>query len=96
MADKKAIELGKKLHRLIENEDFAPFLAELESRIEGERAALELSGSVINVPPHISANCAQRLHVLVSLRDWLDDEIERGGAERMKELNENKPAEAAS
>lgn len=86
MADKKAIELGQRLHRLMENEDFAPFLAELDSRIEGERAALELSGSVINVPPHISANCAQRLNALMSLRDWLDDEIERGGKERMKEI----------
>lgn len=89
MADKKAIERGERLHRLMANEDFSVFLAEFESRIEGERTALEISGSVINIPPHIAAHCAQRLNVLVSLRDWIDDEIERGGKEMMKEQAAN-------
>lgn len=86
MADKKAIELGKKLHRLMENEDFAPFLAEIDSRIANRKAQLAACSTDPFCLPHYIAHQAQRVDELVSLRDWLDDEIERGGRERMKEI----------
>lgn len=93
MADKKAIELGKRLHRLMENEDFAPFLAEIENRIAQRKAQQSAASSTYDAPQQLAANLGQRIDELVSLREWLDDEIERGGRERMKELNENAPAE---
>ncbi len=85
MADKVAIELGLKLYRLMGSDDFAPFLAELDSRIANCELQLKVSGSTINTPTHYSAYIAQRLDALTSLREWLDDEIERGGSEKMKQ-----------
>lgn len=88
MADKAAIDLGSKLHRLMENDDFSPFLAEFELRIANCKERLEGSGGAVDIPPHLSSNYAQRLNELVSLREWIDDEIERGGREKMKQQGE--------
>lgn len=78
MADKAAIELGQRLNRLMANEDFAPLLAEWDGRISSLKAHGEASASVYASEPHITSHIAQRLHELASLREWIEDEIERG------------------
>lgn len=89
MADKEAIELGQRLNRLMANEDFAPLLAEWDSRISNLQAHGEASSSVYDSPPHIASNIAQRLSELVSMREWIDDEIKRGGREILKQQVED-------
>ena len=89
MSDKAAIELGQRLNRLMSNEDFAPLLAEWDSRISNLQAHGEASSSVYDSPPHIASNIAQRLSELASLREWIDDEIERGGREILKQQTQD-------
>lgn len=85
MADKQAIELGLRLYRLMDNEDFQPLLQEWDKRIDNHKAQLRASSSVYDCPPHITSHISQRLEELVSLREWIDDEIESGGREKMKQ-----------
>lgn len=85
MSDKAAIELGLRLHRLMENEDFAPFYAELVSRIANRNLQLEASATAVVCDPHVLSHIAQRKDELVSLREWIEDGIERGGREKMKQ-----------
>ncbi len=86
MADKEAIELGQRLYRLMENEDFTlTVLAQMESQIANCKLQLEISGSVVDVPQHLANNYSQRLDEIFRLRSWIDDEIERGGKEKIKQ-----------
>ena len=89
MADKAAIELGQRLNRLMANEDFAPFLDELSSRIANRKAQLTASATVYDYPQHITSNLAQRLDELSAIREWIDDSIEYGGREILKQQTQD-------
>jgi hypothetical protein len=85
VADKQSIELGLRLYRLKASEDFAPLLAEWDARISSLKGQQAACASVYNSAPHIISNVAQRLSELESFRAWIDDEIERGGKEKVKQ-----------
>lgn len=89
------IDRGARLHRLMENEDFALFLEEMDARIAACNSQLKISASGVNSLPHIASNYAQRFDELVSLREWIADEIDRGGREKMRHMTDEEIADAA-
>lgn len=85
MADKAAIELGKKLHSLLQDENFMPFYEEMESRIESLKVERDRWDETLDRPASFAARILHRLNELTSLRDWIHESIITGGKEKMKE-----------
>ncbi len=88
MAKKEAIERGRALHRLLANDDFAVLLKEWDERINTLASARDNWEG--HTPEHnsILVSLSLRLGALKSLREWIDDEVEIGGREKMKQENE--------
>ena len=96
MADKSIIALGEKLHRLMESDDFSVVLEHLAERNADLRGQLEAVSSVLDCAPHIASHAAQRLDELSALSGWIEDAIERGGQELIKQkVQEAKDIEKA-
>ncbi len=92
MANKEAIELGMRLHRLMDNEDFQDtILKEWASRIANRNTQLKVQASSLNSNPVIIDRLTNRIDELEDFLSWIDDSIETGGHEKLKE--QAQPAE---
>ena len=85
MADQKAIERGRALHRLLESEDFAVLLKEWDERIETLTRARDSFDESAMFPAFHLTRLHHRLQELTSLREWIAEEIEIGGRHKLKQ-----------
>lgn len=93
MADKAAIELGERLNRLIQNEDFFPIFGYVDGRLSSLEADRDAQASQTNCNPAIISHISQRIDELISLRVWVFDSIEAGGREKVKKEKESAASE---
>lgn len=85
MADKEAIERGMRLSRLLNNEDYWEVLKEWESRLTRHRELLNVNASSVNGSPVIIDRLINRINELEDFKQWIHDEIEAGGREKIKQ-----------
>ena len=82
--DEAQIDRGRKLHRLLGNEDFGPLLAEINDRIETFKNQCLAFRPGTAVHDLGTMEYRPRYQELQSLKEWIGDEIERGSEELMK------------
>lgn len=86
--DDAKIELGKKLHRLSSHPDFAPFLAEIESRIETYRNRYE-NGRNSGIPDNLILCALDRCIELQEIKAWMAEVIDDGAAENLRKARQS-------
>lgn len=87
--DLQQIERGRKLNRLLSHPDFAPLLSEWDDRmVDLQHLALRLSAQSAAAGA-IALPFQQQYLALKELREWMDDEIERGADELRKQQSED-------
>lgn len=84
--NEEIIENGRKLKRLMENDDFHFFLSEIDNLISELQEGILKSSPTSRSSDSLFSLLGSR-EALINLKEWIQDTIETGGKELIRQQN---------